>query len=145
MQRSITRTHVPPHVELHARQMRSALAPSEQKLWEAIRGGRLGACFRRQVPLGRFIADFAAPSVRLVIEVDGGYHQRRRSVAVYSLDDVRVATHARNGKKQRSTHDAHLPEGRAELRHRSQGYWEERAERIGDGVGCQRASKSAEI
>jgi len=57
------------------------------------------------------------------------------SVAIYSLDDVRVATHARNGKKQRSTHDAHLPEGRAELRHRSQGYWEERAERVGTDVG----------
>ena len=57
------------------------------------------------------------------------------SVAIYSRDDVRVATHARNGKKQRSTHDAHLPEGRAELRHRSQGYWEERAERIGSDVG----------
>src|SRR4029078_6823935 len=57
------------------------------------------------------------------------------SVAIYSLDDVRVATHARHGKKQRSTHDAHLPEGRAELRHRSQGYWEERAERVGTDVG----------
>ena len=58
------------------------------------------------------------------------------SVAIYSLDDVRVATHARNGKRQRSTHDAHLPEGRAELRHRSQGYWEERAARVGEDVGA---------
>jgi len=58
--------------------MRSALTPSEQKLWEAIRGSRLGVCFRRQVPLGRFIADFVAPSVRLVVEVDGKYHARRR-------------------------------------------------------------------
>jgi very-short-patch-repair endonuclease len=27
----------------------------------------------------RYIADFAAPAVRLVIEIDGGYHERRRS------------------------------------------------------------------
>jgi very-short-patch-repair endonuclease len=57
--------------------MRSALTPSEQKRWEAIRGCRLGVWFRRQVPLGHYIADFVAPSVRLVVEVDGRYHARR--------------------------------------------------------------------
>ncbi len=57
------------------------------------------------------------------------------TVAIYTMDDVRVATHARNGNKQRSTHEAHLPEGRADLRHRSQSYWEERADRIGSDVG----------
>lgn len=56
------------------------------------------------------------------------------SVAIYA-DDVRVATHARRGKQPRSTHDEHLPEGRAELRHRSRRYWEERAERMGEAVG----------
>ena len=57
------------------------------------------------------------------------------SVAIYS-DDVRVATHSRRGKKQRSTHDEHLPEGRAELRHRSRAYWEERADRLSPEVGA---------
>jgi very-short-patch-repair endonuclease len=57
--------------------MRSALTPSEEKLWTAINAGKLGVCFRRQVPVGRFIADFAAPAARLVVEVDGGYHARR--------------------------------------------------------------------
>jgi very-short-patch-repair endonuclease len=34
--------------------------------------------FKRQVPLGdRYIADFFAPSVRLVMEVDGGVHRSR--------------------------------------------------------------------
>ena len=46
-------------------------------LWQAIRGGRLGVTFRRQVPLGPFIVDFSPPSVRLVVEVDGGYHELR--------------------------------------------------------------------
>jgi hypothetical protein len=44
-----------PVIALRARQMRSALTPSEQKLWDAIRGCRLGVWFRRQVPLGRYI------------------------------------------------------------------------------------------
>jgi very-short-patch-repair endonuclease len=38
----------------------------------------LGIAFRRQVPLGgRFIADFVAPSARLVVEVDGPCHKSR--------------------------------------------------------------------
>jgi very-short-patch-repair endonuclease len=47
-------------------------------LFEALRGGQLGVTFRRQVPLlGRFIADFCASKVWLVVEVDGGYHAAR--------------------------------------------------------------------
>ena len=34
--------------------------------------------FRRQVVLGRYIADFFAAEVKLVVEVDGGYHGRLR-------------------------------------------------------------------
>ncbi|MBN2195458.1 MAG: DUF559 domain-containing protein [Polyangiaceae bacterium] len=60
-------------------EMRFALTPSEAALWSAIRGGRLGVVFRRQVPIGRFIADFCAPAARLVVEVDGGCHERRAS------------------------------------------------------------------
>jgi very-short-patch-repair endonuclease len=51
-----------------ARQMRCALTLSEQTLWSGIAGRRLGVTFRRQVPLGRFIADFAAPAAGLVVE-----------------------------------------------------------------------------
>jgi very-short-patch-repair endonuclease len=46
-------------------------------LWQAIRDGRLGVQFRRQVPVGRYIVDFLAPRERLVVEVDGGYHTAR--------------------------------------------------------------------
>lgn len=60
--------------------MRFALTPPEVKLWEAIRAGQLyGVEFRRQVVLGRFIADFCATRERLVIEVDGQQHLRRRA------------------------------------------------------------------
>lgn len=52
---------------------------SEARLWSALRAGKLEVSFRRQVPVGgRYIADFLAPAVRLVVEVDGGYHAERR-------------------------------------------------------------------
>ena len=58
-----------------ARGMRASMTPSESLLWVHLRGKRLGVVFRRQVPLlGRFIADFVAPSERLVVEIDGRYH-----------------------------------------------------------------------
>jgi very-short-patch-repair endonuclease len=66
-------------VQQRARQMRFALTPSEAALWEAVRCGQLGVKFRRQVAIGRYIADFLAPRARLVVEVDGPYHARRRA------------------------------------------------------------------
>lgn len=58
--------------------MRSHLNPAEARLWAAINGGKLGVTFRRQVVVaGRYVADFFASGVRLVVEVDGGYHARR--------------------------------------------------------------------
>ncbi len=48
---------------------------AERKLWFALRDRRFaGFKFRRQVPVGRFIADFVCFEARLVIEVDGGQH-----------------------------------------------------------------------
>jgi very-short-patch-repair endonuclease len=57
--------------------MRAVLTPSEERLWQAICSRQLGIAFRRQVVLGRYIVDFCAPAVRLVVEVDGPYHSRR--------------------------------------------------------------------
>ena len=55
------------------------------------------------------------------------------TVAVYA-DDERVATHDRRGPSSRSTVDAHLPEGRRDLAHRSQEHWELRARAMGEDV-----------
>ncbi|HWA74702.1 MAG TPA: DUF559 domain-containing protein [Polyangiaceae bacterium] len=79
MHRSSHKSQAQSVIEFRARQMRSALTPSEEKLWAEIRGGRLGVCFRRQVPLGNYIADFAAPAAKLIIEVDGAYHARHQT------------------------------------------------------------------
>lgn len=56
--------------------MLHAPTPSEEALWLALRGGPLGVAFKRQVVLGdRYIVDFLAPSIRLVVEVDGDAHR----------------------------------------------------------------------
>ena len=59
--------------------MRVCPTDSEQKLWRVLRCRGLGVEFRRQVVVAdRFIVDFLAPAQRLVVEIDGGYHERRR-------------------------------------------------------------------
>ena len=58
-----------------ARNLRKAETVAEQKLWEALRGRRLGgAKFVRQLPIGPYIADFACREAKLIVEVDGSTH-----------------------------------------------------------------------
>jgi very-short-patch-repair endonuclease len=58
-----------------ARQLRKQMPASEASLWNALRSMKaLGLHFRRQVPLGRYYADFACFHPKLVIEVDGPTH-----------------------------------------------------------------------
>lgn len=66
-------------LEQFAHRNRFALTSSEARLWSALSARKLGVQFRRQVVLAdRFIVDFLASSVHLVVEVDGGYHVLRR-------------------------------------------------------------------
>lgn len=59
----------------NARALRLNMTDVEKKLWQEIRHRQVhGARFRRQVPLGNFIVDFACLQSRLIIEVDGGQH-----------------------------------------------------------------------
>lgn len=57
-----------------ARKLRSGATRTEEHLWQLIRGKSTGVKFRRQHRIGPFIVDFYSPQIRLVIEVDGGYH-----------------------------------------------------------------------
>jgi very-short-patch-repair endonuclease len=48
---------------------------AEGLLWQELRARKLGGhYFTRQVPIGRYFADFACRKARLVIEVDGSQH-----------------------------------------------------------------------
>jgi very-short-patch-repair endonuclease len=64
-------------LEAKAHQLRHDPTLSEQRLWSALRASRLGLPFRRQVVIGRFIADLICLQARLVVEVDGGVHEAR--------------------------------------------------------------------
>ncbi len=58
-----------------ARRLRSTMTDAEQRLWMSLRGDQmLGHRFRRQVPLGPYVVDFACRKAGLIIEVDGGQH-----------------------------------------------------------------------
>jgi len=57
-----------------ARRLRRKSTDVEKLLWSRLRSRQLGAKFVRQFPIGPYVADFAARSARLVIELDGGQH-----------------------------------------------------------------------
>ena len=68
---------------LRAKELRKNITEAEQTLWELIRGRKLcKAKFYRQRPIYYqvndqihfYIADFCCDELKLVIEVDGGYH-----------------------------------------------------------------------
>ena len=58
-----------------AKEMRGTPTEAEKLLWEYLRANQLGVKFRRQHPLGDYIADFVCLVKRLVIELDGKCHE----------------------------------------------------------------------
>jgi very-short-patch-repair endonuclease len=75
-----------------ARQLRRNSTDAEQRLWLVLRGRRLaGYKFRRQRPIGPYIADFVSIRHRLIVEVDGSQH------ADSEADERRTAWLERHG------------------------------------------------
>jgi very-short-patch-repair endonuclease len=65
-----------------ARSLRRRLTKAEVILWRALRRGQLdGHHFRRQVPVGPYIADFACVKRKLIVEVDGATHAEDHELA----------------------------------------------------------------
>ncbi len=59
----------------NAKQLRIRMTESENILWKHLSKKKLGNYrFRRQHPIGSFIADFYCHKAKLVIEIDGQYH-----------------------------------------------------------------------
>ena len=55
--------------------MRKNATEAEKKLWYELREFKKGGhYFRRQVPIGKFITDFACLKAKLIVELDGGHH-----------------------------------------------------------------------
>ncbi len=64
----------------NARDLRKKMTESERALWSLLRRKQIeGYRFRKQVPVGKYIVDFACLEARLIIEVDGGQHDESAS------------------------------------------------------------------
>jgi very-short-patch-repair endonuclease len=58
-----------------ARALRLNVTEAEKRVWSLLRSKQMtGYKFRRQVPIGRYIADFVCHEARLIVEIDGGQH-----------------------------------------------------------------------
>ncbi|CAN7588764.1 DUF559 domain-containing protein [Bosea sp. LjRoot90] len=81
-----------PHAEVRpaqrrrAKQLRKDMTGPEKKLWHDLKAHRTGSAhFRKQVPIGPYIADFACHSAKLIVEIDGDQH----SVGQQQVSDLR--------------------------------------------------------
>ena len=60
-----------------AQELRAKMTEAEEILWNAIKINEWHLKFRRQHPISNYIADFYCHKIKLVIELDGGYHENK--------------------------------------------------------------------
>ena len=62
-------------------QLRKTETEAEKLLWEKLKNNQLGGFkFRRQHPISLYIADFYCHRLKLIIEIDGGYHFTKEQI-----------------------------------------------------------------
>ena len=66
-----------PIIHKQARELRKRQTKAEKVLWDFLTNHKLQVKFRRQHPIGQFIADFYCHNLKLVIEADGEIHQKK--------------------------------------------------------------------
>lgn len=81
-------------LQRNAKSNRRYATEAESVLWECLRRNALGARFRRQHPVCGYIPDFVCLTRKLIIEVDGGYHNTQTQII---LDKERDAFLQQNG------------------------------------------------
>lgn len=75
-----------------ARKLRKDQTDAERRLWWNLRNRQLeGWKFRRQVPVGEYIADFVCIDAKLIIELDGGQHSEQRQYDEQRTRDLEQA------------------------------------------------------
>ena len=60
-----------------AEELRNRLTPSEEVLWKSIHINEWKLKFRRQHPIGIYVADFYCHKIKLIIEIDGSIHHKK--------------------------------------------------------------------
>jgi very-short-patch-repair endonuclease len=85
-----------------ARRLRRVAGDAARKFWGRVRNRRFGGFkFRREVPLGPYIADFVCSEAQLVVEIDGDQHAeaqaydaaRTRCLERLGYAVIRIPTH----------------------------------------------------
>jgi very-short-patch-repair endonuclease len=77
----ITVTNYRTDLKLKARTLRTNMTDAEQKLWYYLRRKQISNIqFYRQRPIGNYVVDFYAPTIKLVIEIDGSQHAEVNNV-----------------------------------------------------------------
>lgn len=80
-----------PRLLRNARQLRSRMTDAEQCLWQHLRDRRLnGYKFRRQQPIGNYIADFVCIRPKLIVEADGSQHDEQRAYDETRSENLRA-------------------------------------------------------
>ncbi|MGQ9675352.1 MAG: DUF559 domain-containing protein [Chloroflexota bacterium] len=80
---------IPVSLRGRSKELRREMTPPERKLWGDLRRDQTGFTFRRQHPIGPYIADFYSREARLVVEVDGALaHSGERSIARDRIRDT---------------------------------------------------------
>jgi very-short-patch-repair endonuclease len=78
-----------------AKVLRKNQTDAERKLWSKLRDNQIdGVKFRRQQPIGNYIADFVSFEKRLIIEIDGGQHNEDKNTM---KDEQRTAWLEKDG------------------------------------------------
>ena len=64
-----------------AKMLRKNMTEQEKVLWNILRNNQFyGLKFRRQVPIGNYVADFVCEIHNVIIELDGGQHNEQENI-----------------------------------------------------------------
>lgn len=67
-----------PLLKERRRVLRNNVTEAEKTLWKKLKRRQLGLQFRRQFGIGGYILDFYCPERKLAVELDGGFHRKRK-------------------------------------------------------------------
>jgi len=74
-----------------ARKLRRAMSLPEVLIWQRVKGGQTGLKFRKQHPIGGYVADFYCAAGRAVVEIDGAAHEQEHAMAHDARRDTFLA------------------------------------------------------
>lgn len=84
-----------PYIFRNAALLRKNQTKAEEILWERLRKNQIeGVRFRRQHPFDRYVPDFYANSVKLVIEVDGKIHEQESVKEYDAIRELNLRKHS---------------------------------------------------